>query len=142
MFFRPKAARRLIDSGKKIIPAYLKAIENDCAHPQRDAVLMFIGYVHFGIMYELNRGRINVDDIRTILAAAALCVRTYAPNHGLEVNYIDSTLAPAKAAVDASGFDPFLWTKEYYEAVQPLTTLDGASFMGLLSADSMKLVSE
>ena len=57
---RPKAARKLIDSGKEVLPAYVEILRREgLAGAEREAVLTFFGFIHYAIAYELNGGKSN-----------------------------------------------------------------------------------
>lgn len=135
MFFRPKAARWLIDSGHKGLNLFLNAAEEaGSKNVDRDAAIMFAGFIHFAIAFYMANGKIKSDDIAPILAACALHIRHYAPNHSLGVSYLEDTRDMVMRAVQSTDQDPVRWISEYRLLAKDLISIDEVAFCAALSA--------
>ena len=135
MFFRSKDAQWLIDSGHKTLNAFLNTAEEAGSdHMDRDAAIMFAGFIHFSVGFYISRGRINSDDVGAILQACALHVRHYAPDAALSVSYLEDTRQWVEQAIETAQRHPIQWIAHYYRLVRSHVSIDEGSFCGALTA--------
>lgn len=135
MFFRSKTAKWLIDSGHKGLNTFLNAAEEaGSENVDRDAAIMFAGFIHFAIAFYMGNGKIKSDDIAPIITACALHIRHYAPNHSLGVSYLELTRDMVMRAAQSTGQDPVKWISEYRLLSKDLISIDEGAFCAALSA--------
>jgi hypothetical protein len=118
------------------VPAFRASAKNaGSTNPDRDAAIMYSGFIHFAIAWYLSTGKIKEADIAPVITACALHIRNYAPNFQLGISYLEDTRNMVMEAIASVQQDPVAWTPHYYDAVRNLVSIDVGSFCGALSAD-------
>lgn len=102
----------------------------------RDAAIMFAGWLHYSVAILIQSGRLKVNEIPAALEAGALAVRSAAPEHGLGVAYIEVAQERIFEAMREANGSP-MWPLLYYARAKAdgLRVSEGA-FAGALMRET------
>lgn len=141
MFFGTSARKRYIRRARDVLCADLHAARSlGINPPDRDAVILFSGFSHFYIGYNISFGRIQAGDIPPLLNHSALTVRDHAPNHHLGVTYLQETGDAVKRAIERTDADFLKWIPLYHATFADKLTMTEPEFVGSLSADVLSII--
>lgn len=157
MFFDSVGKKAMLASAENVLSSFKQSsIEHNSPNSNsiaidRDAVIMFVGWLHFSIAYMLSANKLKPNEIMSVLTKAALSVRSIAPNHELGDAYLQKSGEIVKSAMDLSNikqqakkieeYDYFLWTDYYYEDVSPSLNIDRAVFIGCICREALAVMS-
>lgn len=136
--FGSRGKKAMERNSAAVLGAFKETVENDVGESiDRDAVVMFIGWVHYSIAVMAQGSILKLNEIPAVLNAAALAVRAGAPNHGLGMSYIEAAQHQIFAAMrEANG--SAMWPLIYYREVSgyDLRVSEGA-FAGALVRETL-----
>lgn len=139
MFFKPKAHKRYISRAHEFLLGDLHFTQNT-SNPDRDAVILFCGFSHFFIGYNIGRKQLRENDIAPLLVHLALTVRAHAPDHHLGDSYIEDTMHTSNECMGRADAHFIKWIPLYYAAFQDRLEIGETDFTAFLSADVMAVV--
>ncbi len=91
MFFKPKAYKNYVNRAHEFLLADLDLTKNN-GNPHRDAVILFCGFSHFFIGYNIGCKRLNANYIIPVIVHLALPVGAHAPNHLIGHSYTEDSM--------------------------------------------------
>ena len=115
------------------------AKQGNSINPARDAVLMFVGWLHYAISYLLSARQMSASDIAPVTIAAALAVRLRAGDHGLGTGYLEAGMQRIKAALSSEGAWEGRWAFNYFDAVREEASISQETFGAALLAEALAL---
>ncbi|WP_312217591.1 hypothetical protein [Brevundimonas sp.] len=119
-----------------VLEGFHNTVERDVGEfSDRDATIMFAGWLHYSVARLVQSGRLKVNEIPATLQVGAMAIRSAAPEHGLGVSYMEvaqNRIFDAMRGANGSPVWPFLY---YAQAKDDLRVSEGA-FTGALMRET------
>ena len=130
--FGSKGRKFVEQHASSVLTGFQKTVLDDTGQRRDiDAVLLFTAWLHATILMFLAEQKIKAQEIHVALNAGAIAIRAKAPDHGLEIDFIEVARVRVLTAIHerGGGVD---WPFTYYSAVKDQVAVSEEAFAGAL----------
>lgn len=130
--FASKGLKAVRQHSVAVLEGFHATVKTDVGEVcDRDATIMFAGWLHYSIALLVQSGRMKQSEIPAALQAGALAVREAAADHGLGNSYIEVAQNRIFAAMREANGSP-MWPFHYYADAQGDLRVSEGAFAGAL----------
>ncbi|MFC5390656.1 hypothetical protein U0030_01045 [Brevundimonas bullata] len=134
--FGSRGRKAIEQNSVAVLEGFHNTVEDDLGEiSDRDATIMFAGWLHYSIALLVQSGQLKVGEIPAALQAGALAVRSAAPDHGLGHSYIEVAQNRIFEAMREANGSP-IWPFLYHAAASEDLRVSEAAFAGALMRET------